>query len=270
MIEVLLVRPPLDLGEAAIGALLRGEAASERQRIDRLRRREDRVRSAVAHRLARSLVAGRLAVPLASVRLARGAHGRPFVEAPPGAGDVSLAHHGPWVAAAWTPGGRVGVDLVDPREVGPELAGAFCAAGEQALAAKASETDVLARLWGLKEAYLKLRGSGLSVDPRLVAFDMPLWRQGVYRLREAPAEPRFAVRALEDGALLAVGWEGRATRVRVTLVGWQALVAEQAVGAPWRRSVRRRPPRPGRRRVGTRPRRVAASGGHEGGYGAHG
>lgn len=207
--EVAVARPPLDLEPAAIERLVWMLADEERARAQRLRRPEDRIRSAAARLLARHVVAQRVGVAPAAVRLGRAPGGRPFIACPRGAGDLSLTHHGAWVGVALADEGRVGVDIACPDDMDADLAPAFCTPAERTLAgADRPDRAVLARLWAVKEAYVKLTGTGFRVDPRSIVVDADAWRQGVYRLDAPAAAARFGLWDLPDGAVLALAGEG--------------------------------------------------------------
>lgn len=240
MTEIVLVRLPLAAGDEALFALMASLPAEERQTVERLRRPDDRLRAATVRRLARRHASLRLGVAESSLRFGRTVQGRPFVHAPSGVeADFNLSHHGAWAVLAWCATGRVGVDLACPADVTAPLAPAFVAAREMTLVQTEAAEDVsLARLWALKEAYLKLDGRGLLLDPRTLAFDPVAWRRRRYRLA-APSLPiRFSVRTLRDGMLLAVAREDSAGPLRLTRLSWRALVLPDKAAVPARRPAR--------------------------------
>jgi 4'-phosphopantetheinyl transferase len=138
---------------------LLGEA--ERERRERYRRDEDRVRFTVGVALLRLAVARTLEVPVAGVAIDRTCatcgeqHGRPRL--PGDALHLSVSHSGDWVAVALTPTAPVGVDVEQVRPIDTAgMAGLVLAAGERA--------DSLAdfyRLWARKESVVKATGDGL-------------------------------------------------------------------------------------------------------------
>lgn len=152
---------------------------TERDRLARLRRPDDRARFVTGRRLARTALGALLGVAPADVPLTIGPAGRPGVgpAGRPGvdaAGglDLSIAHAGRQVLVAVADGGRrVGVDV----EGGPSapvpdagLLGVVCTSSEQvALAALGvpARQDAFLALWTRKEAVLKADGRGLLVDP---------------------------------------------------------------------------------------------------------
>ena len=141
--------------------------ASERPRIEGLRRPQDRVNSATGwqllHRLARSHGA-------AGVR--RDRDGRPRSDPPL---DLSLSHSGRWVGVALCKTGRVGLDVETVREVSPSLARRCLSGPElawlQQVAPGPARNHRFFRLWTAKEAFLKATGVGLATDPRSITLD---------------------------------------------------------------------------------------------------
>lgn len=109
--------------------------------------------------------------------------------------SVSLAHAGDWALAAISDRGRVGVDLEPIGTVfdQPALLRRMCSPDEHAALRLISppplRREETAHLWTAKEAILKAKGSGLSVDPRRVP--APLDR--VYRPSSTPSGYAAAV-----------------------------------------------------------------------------
>jgi 4'-phosphopantetheinyl transferase len=154
---------------------------TERARLAGLRRLEDRARFVTSRALLKELVGALCDVPAADVRLdyrcdqCGTAHGRPTVAGPRAAQGwrVSLAHAGDRVVVAASRDGAVGVDVEPVSAVGfAGFADVALTVAEAELLAAARTDAARARLgtqlWTRKEAALKARGVGLTVDPRTV------------------------------------------------------------------------------------------------------
>ena len=91
--------------------------------------------------------------------------GRPLILAPDGTPgpDLSISHSGPWVAAAVTAWGRVGVDVEIPkqRRNAQALAEAYLSPAELQAVTEEGESALLA-FWTMREALAKLSGGGLA------------------------------------------------------------------------------------------------------------
>jgi 4'-phosphopantetheinyl transferase len=139
-------------------ALLDGH---ERDRLHRFRRPADQARYLAAHALVRLVLAddaGRPADALVFDRTCRcGAqHGKPVL---PGGPGFSLTHAGDLVGVAVHPGGAVGLDVEQVREL-TDLAAMVahvCSPQETA-----PDADAFFTLWTRKEALLKAVGTGLA------------------------------------------------------------------------------------------------------------
>jgi len=109
-VEVVVAR--LDLEPDALGALAGLLRAPERQRACRFRFERDRRRYVVARARLRQLLAARLGTQPASVRLARGIHGKPVL-ARSGAADwrFSVSHSRDIALYAFCRGREVGIDV---------------------------------------------------------------------------------------------------------------------------------------------------------------
>lgn len=157
----------------------------ERDRLERLRRLEDRDRMATSRALLKSLVAALSGVRAAQVRLdytctrCGRPHGRPVVVAPTEAVGVhvSLSHAGARVVVAATTAGPVGVD-VEPAEAGsfPGFADIALTDAEAAWVGCAPvdrRSRLLTTYWVRKESVLKATGHGLSVPATTVEVTPP-------------------------------------------------------------------------------------------------
>jgi len=153
--------------------------AEERVKQQRFVRPADRRLQLIARTLVRTLLSSYAGLPPAAWRFDAGPHGKPFLVGPDP--DVRLAfnlsHTRGLVAAAFTTGAEVGVDVegLDRRTATMDVARRFFARDEVAALeqAPASEREAMFyAFWTLKEAYLKVRGLGLSVPLGAFAFDL--------------------------------------------------------------------------------------------------
>jgi 4'-phosphopantetheinyl transferase len=121
-----------------------------------------------------------------------GGHGKPALAPPLDALGFNVAHTSDSLVVAVAQGREIGVDL-EPRSAGARLeecAGAWLSPREEEQLAglPASERPAgLVRLWTLKEAYLKARGTGLNEDPRAVSVE--LGEPPVVRVAPGDREP---------------------------------------------------------------------------------
>ncbi len=163
---VVVVQRGPQLTPAAWQELVSGLQLTERRRIERLHRWEDRQDSAIGWHLLHRLAAER------GVSVRRGADGRPCSDPPV---DVSLSHGGGWIAATACETGRTGIDVETLRDVAPSLARRCLSAAESAWLERARPGVHrglrFLRLWTAKEAYLKATGVGLAADPREISID---------------------------------------------------------------------------------------------------
>lgn len=128
-------------------------------------------RAALRRSIARDLVARQLALPTQAVTIGHDARGRPVLERPAGAGfEISLATRSGLVAVALARG-PVGIDVeqVDPASE-PPLAILHRDERAALLALPAPERPLaFARLWAVKEAYVKALGTGFARAPESFA-----------------------------------------------------------------------------------------------------
>jgi 4'-phosphopantetheinyl transferase len=152
---IALARLDQPLPAQLLDALISTFDAERRAALGRYRQQVDRERGALGDVLARLLVGALAGVRPSGVRVVRERSGRPTVPAHDGL-HVSISHSGSWVAcaAAHAP---VGVDVEAVRPVSPAVLGA---SGGGRLA--------VVDAWTAKEAYLKMLGTGLRLDPGTV------------------------------------------------------------------------------------------------------
>jgi len=170
-------------------------SAEERQACSAFQRVEDRVRAEFARALLRTTLARYAAVLPEAWEFVLGEHGKPAAANPEGSRlRFNLSHTAELVACGVTLERDLGLDLEDARREAEflDLARRVFADDElaafEALAPEARQQRFFEH-WTLKEAYLKARGLGFSLDPRSASFEFG----GAGRLR-----PRFAAAAGES------------------------------------------------------------------------
>lgn len=101
-----------------------------------------------------------------ALSIGMGQYGKPYLEKISQFVDFSLSHCSEFLAIATSFDGHVGVDIEDRplRGQTPALA-AVCSMNELRWLSTSPEVDFL-ELWTKKEAFLKLNGVGLSIDPK--------------------------------------------------------------------------------------------------------
>lgn len=159
--------------------LARDLDASERARSDRFRRDEDRVAFVASHALVRAVLSLHAPVPPGAWRFEAGEHGKPAIAEPTSHRPLSfnLSHARGRVAVAVGLGAPLGIDVEELSRSGSleGLARRYLSAEEQSGVAALPHPERPARLvalWTLKEAYLKARGTGLTLSLRAATFDL--------------------------------------------------------------------------------------------------
>ena len=180
-------RVALDLPDDVTGFLHELLSVEERTRAARFVFPSDGRRFIVAHGRLRQILGGYAGADPASLVIANGASGKPFLASPCAGLRFSLSHSGDTalVAVAWDR--EVGVDLEAVRPLGDVLglaASCFSPAERRALGAVPHKERLNCFFdgWTRKEAFLKLMGDGLSRP--LDSFDVTL----------GPAEPARLMR----------------------------------------------------------------------------
>jgi 4'-phosphopantetheinyl transferase len=196
----------------------------ERDRLDRFRRPADQARYLAAHALVRLVLAdtvGASAAALAFDRTCRCGeqHGKPVL---PGGPGFSLTHAGDLVGVAVHPGGDVGLDVEQVRELGDleAMAAHVCSPRESAPDAEAFFT-----LWTRKEALLKAVGTGLAAPMSAIT----LGPAGViaWTGSDAPREPLWLT-DLHPGAGYHAAVAGTGPRPEISEESGDELLAAQA------------------------------------------
>jgi phosphopantetheinyl transferase len=146
----------------------------ERTRVLRYRNRQDRLNS-LAALLAAKVMLAPYCWPLPPMQ--QTVFGRPYVESPGWRGDFNLAHSGGMAVCALLPAGRVGVDMEKIGQVQDETA-SYCLAEAEwrhwnAQPDSRSRQELFHRYWTLKEAYIKLQGTGMGlIAPDSLQFEL--------------------------------------------------------------------------------------------------
>lgn len=171
-------------------------ADAERERALRFHHLSDRWEFVLGRVMARSLLAERTGTPAREFRFVENEHGRPEIAHPSLDRPLrfNLSHSGGLVACVLGESRQIGVDVerLDRPAIDPRVIGRYCSAPEQqALAGlpDALKHERFLQLWTLKEAYVKARGTGLTLPLRSISFDL-----GV----EGPADVSF--NGLDDEA----------------------------------------------------------------------
>jgi 4'-phosphopantetheinyl transferase len=177
--------------------------ADERARVARCRLEADRREMLAARGLLRWVLGGYLGQEPATLRIRRGAGGKPSLVEP--RVHFNLSHTRGLALLAVTVDGAVGVDVERVRALADlqEVARHFFSDAERRMLASRSPAEAelgFFRCWTRKEAYVKARGDGLAIP--LAAFDVPL---------EATEEPRPVVS--REAGREAHGWYVREVSV---------------------------------------------------------
>jgi len=149
---------------------------SERDRRERFRIPADRWMYGISHALLRMVLAHYGTGPPESLKFSRGAHGKPALDGAGGSTDLefNLTHTKGLAAVAVARGRPVGVDAErEDRPIGELLASRIFSEQERrALHGKSPEDRLrrMARLWTLKEAYVKALGVGLTLSVADMSF----------------------------------------------------------------------------------------------------
>ena len=163
--RIVAAEPNHDPRLPALRALL---SAEERARADRFLVEEPRVIFTLARGTLRQILGGYLGVAPTEVEFETGEHGRPFVVAPEPAGlDFNVSHSGRVILIAVARHRPIGADVEVIRTDfdHEKLANRYFSKpeGERLATESNAERDrSFFRCWTRKEAYLKLKGAGLT------------------------------------------------------------------------------------------------------------
>ena len=166
--------------------------------------------------MARSLLSSRTGIPARDFQFVENAHGRPEIAGPALDSPLrfNLSHSGGIVACVLGRTMQIGVDVerLDRQPVDARVIARYCSDRERASLDAMAETERHERflaLWTLKEAYVKARGTGLTLPLRSISFAMGDAGPGEVSFNGIDDEARwmFAHTRLEPRHLLAVAAE---------------------------------------------------------------
>ena len=191
-------------------------SAAERERAARFHHLSDKWEFVLGRLMARSLLSARTGVAAGAFAFVENAHGRPEIAAPALEAPIrfNLSHSGGIVACVLGAAKQVGVDVerIDRPPVDPRVIRRYCSEREQAalsLLGDGPRHERFLQLWTLKEAYVKARGTGLTLPLARVSFALAADGPGDVSFDGVDDEARwmFAHTRLEPKHLLAVAAE---------------------------------------------------------------
>jgi 4'-phosphopantetheinyl transferase len=153
--------------------------AGERERADRFLVEHARTEYILSHGLVRTVLSAHTGVDPRDFAFAAGVHGKPWLEAPAEHRRLrfNLSHSRGLAACAVAIDRDVGVDVEQRSErvsIEDLTRTVFSASGVRAFAAlaPARKRDFFFAKWTLKEALVKARGDGLSLDVKRIRVDL--------------------------------------------------------------------------------------------------
>lgn len=136
----------------------------KRQRIERFRREEDRLRCLCADHLARQMLSETLHIPRSQLHFSIDRRGKPYLT---GTSDLhfNVSHAGNYAACAIDTH-PIGIDIEVPRPIRPALCQKVCTAEELEFVHPDGRfsPERFLQLWTAKEAFLKQSGIGIMQD----------------------------------------------------------------------------------------------------------
>ncbi|MGH2497325.1 MAG: 4'-phosphopantetheinyl transferase family protein [Ktedonobacteraceae bacterium] len=199
----------LEQSEAVMLPLRQTLSHDELTRAGKFRFDKDRYHFMVARGVLRGILARYLRMQPAQLQFAYNENGKPYLDAPLQGKTLyfNLSHSHTMALLAFSYVGELGVDIEYMREdiAVEQVARVSFSPREQALLLSLpveERQQAFYSCWTRKEAYIKGRGTGLSLEPNLfdVAF-LPGEPAALLASREDPREPaRWTLRALEPGA----------------------------------------------------------------------
>ena len=165
--------------------------------------------------LVRSVLSGYTGADPLSWRFGTAEHGRPFLDGPAVGFDFNLSHTEGMIVClvSQTPMPGVDVEFMPRRGQLDEVADHFFAASECAALRAQPEAHRRRRFftyWTLKEAYIKAKGSGLTLPLDAFWFDVERDKPTIgfdHRIQDDPAAWRFESLALSDQHLCGIALE---------------------------------------------------------------
>lgn len=159
MIELLITERTK--GEQFSPALYSVLTDEERTHVRRYRRKEDQMNSFIGTLLARYLMERH---HTGQRPIKRTASGQPYVEQ--FSGQISMSHSEEFIACAFHPNGKIGVDIEKVGDIDLEVISEFLSKSEQrtfqTMETKEEKLFALYTYWTLKEALFKAEGTGIA------------------------------------------------------------------------------------------------------------
>jgi phosphopantetheinyl transferase len=142
--------------------------ATDRKKLSEMRSAVSRERFLFTQRILYRVLSEETGLDQSALSIGMGQYGKPYLENLQKFVDFSLSHCREFLAIATSFDEHVGIDIEDRplRGQAPEFA-AVCSIDELRWLSTLPEVDFL-ELWTKKEAFLKLNGVGLSIDPKEV------------------------------------------------------------------------------------------------------
>jgi 4'-phosphopantetheinyl transferase len=162
-------------GDAArLARALDGLPADERARADRYRHDRDRLMFVMGRVMARRLVGETLGIAPTAWPWREGPRGRPEIALLTTPVHFNLAHSAGLVCCVLASGREVGIDVedLDRAATDPAVVARFCSPDEATAigVGQPGWRERFLEVWTLKEAYLKARGMGISVQLADISF----------------------------------------------------------------------------------------------------
>ncbi|WP_020208006.1 4'-phosphopantetheinyl transferase family protein [Gilvimarinus chinensis] len=150
-------------------------SAAEQQTSQKFRHLDSQNRYIISRLFCRTVLAQTLNISAPEIKLARSASGKPYLTNDESGLHFNLSHSGPWVALGVSQCGPLGVDIEYVQKKRPLLKIAEQYFHEQEIAklknlSTAQQETEFYRLWTLKEAFFKARGTGISEGLNKVSF----------------------------------------------------------------------------------------------------
>ena len=193
----------------------------ERQRAERFRFPDDRLRYRTAWGLSRIWLGALRGEDPRDIAFVRDAYQKPHVQGGP---SFNMSHSGDWVLLGLAGEGRLGVDVESLRDIGDldDLASTVFSVSELAELRglpDSQKSRAFFRGWTRKEAFVKAMGLGLSaplkeisvslatgVEEALVSLDIPSERRNAWHIRPLPDLPDASSAIAWDRPLEGVVW----------------------------------------------------------------
>lgn len=180
-----------DFSPSDAEAVYRDLTESRKNRIDRLKKPDDRLRSLLGEYLVKKLLASQYGVENAVIE--RAENGRPFLRDVPL--YISISHSYDMVACAVNDL-PVGIDVEKVKPIWAKLIDRVCVAPEKEyvlgtaapLAGQVTDPEILARfyeIWTGKEAYFKAQGTGITdfKEVNVLKLERKILRVGEYLIQ---------------------------------------------------------------------------------------